>query len=90
MHLSTSLVRSKLSYAQEAFFSAPKYLLTKLKRVDYKAYKLALGTPIHASCVGTYREVGSLPLDEFRQLASRYRQSIYLGAQLSQIEMILK
>ena len=31
IHLATSLVRSKLSYAQEVFFSAPKYLLKKCK-----------------------------------------------------------
>ena len=70
IHLWTSLVRSKFSYAQEVFFSAPTYWLTKLRSVDCRAYQLALGVSIHASCMGTYREVGLLPLDEFRQLAS--------------------
>ena len=69
IHLSTSLVRSKLSYAQEAFFSAPKYLLRKLQSVDCKAYKIALGVPCHASCLGTYGEVEKLPLEEYRKLA---------------------
>ena len=70
IHLSTSLVWSKSAYAQEVFFNAPKLLLTKLKSVDGKGYKLAFGVPVHASCMGTYREVGLLPLDDFRQFAS--------------------
>ena len=70
IHLATALVRSKLTYAQEAFFSAPKHLLQKLQSVDCKAYKIALGLPFHTSCLRTYNEIGILPLDEIRQLAS--------------------
>ena len=68
-HLSTALVRSKLCYAQEAFFSAPKYLLNKIQSVDCKAYKVALGVPCHASTLGTYKEINVLPLEEQRKLA---------------------
>ena len=89
IHLSTSLVRSKLSYAQAVFLSAPTYLLTKLKSVDCIAYKLVLGVPMHASFMETYREVGLLPPDEFRQLVSA-KWTIYLGAQPSQIQMMMK
>ena len=72
-HLSTALVRSKLCYAQEAFFSAPKYLLSKIQSVDCKAYKVALGVPCHTSTLGTYKEIGILPLEEQRELAvSKY------------------
>ena len=70
IHLSTSLVRSKLSYGQEVFFSAPKYLLKKLQSLDCKAYKIALGVPFHTSSTDTYNEVGILPLEEHRKLAS--------------------
>ena len=67
-HLSLALIRSKLTYGQEVFFNAPKYLLKKLKSLDCKAFRLALGVPSHASSLGTYKEVGVLPLDENREL----------------------
>ena len=70
IHLATSLVRSKLCYAQEIFFSAPNYLLKKIQSIDCKAFKFALGLPIHASCLRTYMEAGVLPLDEYRKAAS--------------------
>lgn len=70
IHLSTSLIRSKLTYGHEIFFSAPKYLLQKLQSIDCKSYKLALGLPMHASCMRTYQEAGILPLNDQRQLAS--------------------
>eukprot|EP00745_Piridium_sociabile_P016136 TRINITY_DN23978_c0_g1_i1.p1 TRINITY_DN23978_c0_g1~~TRINITY_DN23978_c0_g1_i1.p1 ORF type:complete len:105 (-),score=12.27 TRINITY_DN23978_c0_g1_i1:13-327(-) len=38
--------------------------------VDCKAFQLALGVPSHASNRETYREVGVLPLDEYRELAT--------------------
>lgn len=69
LHLSTALIRSKLMYAQEVFFSAPKYLLKKIRSIDSKAYKIALGLPIHASCVKAYSAAGVLPLEEYRKLA---------------------
>ena len=68
-HLAISLVRSKLSYGQEVYFNAPKHLLTKLQSVDCKSLKLALGVPFHTSNISTCREIGVLPLDEFRKLS---------------------
>ena len=69
-HLATSIVRSKLTYGQEVYFSAPKYLLRKLESIDCKAYKLALGLPYHTSNIKSYREAGVLPLDQYRELAA--------------------
>ena len=70
LHLATALIRSKLSYAQEVFFSAPKYLLKKLESIDCKAIKLALGVPVHASNQKAYKEAGMLPLAEHREIAA--------------------
>ena len=69
-YLATAIVRSKLTYGQEAYFSAPKYLLKKIGSIDCKAYKLALGVPSHTSNRKTYREAGVLPLDQYRELAA--------------------
>ena len=68
--LATSLVRSRIIYAQEVYFSAPQYLLKKLQNVDCKAYKLAIGVPAHASPLGTYREACVSSLDEQRILST--------------------
>ena len=46
------------------------YVLTKIKSVDCKAYKLTLDVPIHTSCMGAYREVGLPPFMKCAQLAS--------------------
>ena len=56
LHLATSLVRSKLTYGQEIYFSAPKCHLKKLRSVDSKAIKLVLGVPTHASTIKSYKE----------------------------------
>ena len=65
----TSLLRSKLTYAQEVFFNAPKHLLKKLQSIDSKGYKIALGLPIHTSSLKMYNEICVLPLDVQRELA---------------------
>ena len=70
VHLATSLIRSRLTYGQEVFFSAPKTYLKKLQSIDSRAIKLALGVPVHAHTLETYKLVGLLPLDEYRKLAS--------------------
>ena len=69
IHLSISLIRSKLIYGQEVYFSAPKCLLNKLQSIDSKALKIALGIPLHASTRKTYQTAGILPLDEQRKFA---------------------
>ena len=59
-----SLVRSRLLYGLEAFFEATPRLIEKLRVVETKALKIALGlpqwTPVHL----VYREAGILPLGE--------------------------
>jgi ribonuclease HI len=73
IHLANSLVRSKLTYAQEIFFSAPRYLLKKLQSIDSKSLKLALGLPLHTSTMRTYYEANVMPLDDYRELmAAKY------------------
>lgn len=70
IHLAESLVRSKLIYGQEVYFSASKTYLKKLQSIDSKAIKLALGVPIHTSTIGAYTLAGILPLDDVRKLAA--------------------
>ena len=73
IHLAISLVRSKLIYGQEVYFSASKTLLNKLQSIDSKAIKIALGVPVHASTIKSYKETCILPLSEQRKLAvSKY------------------
>ena len=73
LHLATALVRSKLSFGQEVYFSAPKTYLNKLQSLDSKSVKLALGVPIHAKTINTYKISGILSLDDNRKLAcSKY------------------
>ena len=69
IHISRALIRSRLSYGQEIFFSAPKYLLQKIESIDCKGLKLALGVPMHASNKLTYSIARMLPLTESRELA---------------------
>ena len=56
-NVAMALVRSRLTYAQEVFFSAPNTLLSKLQSLDCKAFKIALGLPYHANNIGTYTEI---------------------------------
>jgi ribonuclease HI len=70
IHLATSLVRSKISYGQEVYFSASNYLLNKLQSLDCKAIKIALGVPVHSNSSRCYQEAGVLPLSVYRKLAS--------------------
>ena len=73
IHLAVSLIRSKLTYGQEVYFSASNTLLKRLQSIDSKAIKLALGVPVHSNTHKTYKEAGLLSLFENRKLAvSRY------------------
>ena len=65
--MALTLVRSRLTYAQEIFFSAPDHQLKKLQSIDCKAFKLALGVPFHANNIGSYKEIDVLPLDLHRK-----------------------
>ena len=44
-------------------------LSKKIQSIDRKSVKLALRIPLHAFTVTSYREVGVVPLDDFRKLA---------------------
>jgi len=73
LHLAISLVRSKLTYGQEVYFSASPTLLKKLQSLDSRAIKISLGVPIHSSTIKTYKEACILPLDDHRKLSvSKY------------------
>ena len=63
-----SLVRSKLTYGQEAYFSANNNILKKLqtKECEFLRYALGLARGTPQSLV--YREAGWLPLDKEREL----------------------
>ena len=70
IHISTAIIRSVLTYGQEIYFSAPLTLLNRLQSIDSKAYKLALGIPIHTQTNAVYQSIGILSLNEHRKLAS--------------------
>ena len=89
IHLSTALIRSKLTYGQEVYFSAPKYLLKKILSLDCKAYKLALGVPTHTSNKEVYETTGILPLDNYRELAT-CKFVVRASSKLNYIEKELK
>ena len=73
LHLSISLVRSKLIYGQEVYFSAPNTLLKKLQSIDSKAVKLTIDAPVQSNTSKSYTEAGMISLSEQRKLAiSKY------------------
>jgi ribonuclease HI len=70
IHLANALIRSTLTYGQEVYFSAGKYLLHKLQSIDCRAFKFALGIPVFTSTDKTYTEIGHLSLDNSRKLST--------------------
>ena len=72
-HLAISLVRSILSYGQEVYFNAPKTYLNKIRSLDSKAIKLALGVPVHTNTLNAYKFANVLPIEDYRKLCcSKY------------------
>ena len=69
LHLALSFVRSRLTYGQEVYHSAPKHYLKRLESLDSKAIKIAIGVPIHTNTSKCYTTVGILSLSEQRQAA---------------------
>ena len=63
-----SLIRSRISYGQECFFSASKTDLELLNTLERRALKIALGLPSWAPNDTIYPEVQWLTLDEERLL----------------------
>ena len=64
LHLSISLVRSKLVSGQEVYFSAQNTLLKKLQSIDNKAIKLAIGVPVHTNTNKSYAQAIILSLSK--------------------------
>ena len=69
LHLSISLVRFKMIYGQEVYFSAPNTLLKKLQNIDSKTIKLAIGVPAHTNTSKSYAEAGMIPFSKQPKLA---------------------
>ena len=68
IHLTTALVRSKIVYGQEVYFSAATYLLNKLHSLDCKAIKIALGVPFHSNSLRCYMKAWIIPLSDYRKI----------------------
>jgi ribonuclease HI len=67
-NLVRALVRSRLSYGQEAFYSAAPSLLKRLESRESHFLKIALGIAKHADPLLMYRELGLSPLNREREL----------------------
>ena len=63
-----ALVRSRMSYGQEAFYAANRSTLTKLQTRECKFLRYALDIPNNSPQEVIYREVGWLPLELNRKL----------------------
>ena len=73
INLVRALVRSRLSYGEEAFFSAAPSLLKRLESRETHFLKVALGISRHANPVLVYRESCLMPLQASRELrAAQY------------------
>ena len=57
-----ALVRSRLTYGHEVYFTATQTLWKKLQSADVQAIKTALGLPNSANTVLVYQEAGWLPI----------------------------
>ena len=64
IHLTGALVRSRLTYGQEAYFTITDNEWLDLERAELAALKMSLGVPRHAVNDLVYQEVGWLPLRE--------------------------
>eukprot|EP00745_Piridium_sociabile_P032507 TRINITY_DN548_c0_g1_i12.p1 TRINITY_DN548_c0_g1~~TRINITY_DN548_c0_g1_i12.p1 ORF type:complete len:1198 (+),score=205.51 TRINITY_DN548_c0_g1_i12:1881-5474(+) len=73
IHLVGALVRSRLTYGHEVFFTATDSQWTELERVEMAALKRSLGVHRHAINDLVYQEVGWLPLrDECRRRCANF------------------
>ena len=67
-NLVISLVRSRLTYGQEIFYSAPSTYLAKLQRTETSIIKTIFNIPQTANPLLVYREIGIKPLNFTRRL----------------------
>ena len=58
----TSLIRSRLRYGEEIFFSANPSLIQKLQQCETSIIKKVFDIPNHANPILVYREIGLIPL----------------------------
>jgi ribonuclease HI/exonuclease III len=78
VHLTGALVRSRLTYGQEAFPTAPRGEMVLLERVEMQALKLALGLNRGAINDLVYQEVGWLPLsEEMRKRCANFEARVH-------------
>ena len=63
-----ALIRTRLSYGQECFFSALPHEKEILDKIEAKTIKIALGIPNTASSNKVYSEIEWISLEEERQL----------------------
>jgi ribonuclease HI len=68
LHVTRALVRSRLSYGQEAFFAAAPSTLHKLQAKECSILRIVLGLPKGTPQDLVYREAGWLPLEREREL----------------------
>ena len=74
-HVVQSLIRSRLLYGHESFFSASKNVLSKLQTAECKFLRYILGMKNCVPQEVVYRETGLLPLSY--EIQSRTAQYIY-------------
>lgn len=73
VYLAQALVRSRLIYGWETFYDATESQINKLKTVECKALRIAMGLPNSTPQLLVYREAGLLPLDhEIKKRAALY------------------
>lgn len=83
--LLNSLVRSRLTYGQEIFYSAPTSYLEKLQSTETAIIKTLLNIPKTANPILVYREVGMKPLSFIRKLQTT-KATFRLGGTENDIE----
>ena len=84
-NLINSLIRSRLTYGQEIFHSAPVTYLSKLQRTETSIIKTLLNIPKTANPLLVYREIGIKPLNFSRKFHTT-KSVIRLGCTENDIE----
>lgn len=68
LHVTKAIIRSRLTYGQEAFFAASKTTISKLQARECAILRIVLDLPRCAPQELVYREAGWLPLENEREL----------------------
>lgn len=67
LHVTNALVRSRLTYGHQVFFTQSKSQWLELERIELRALKAALGVSLRAVNNLVYQQAGLLPLKEYCQ-----------------------